>query len=99
MNENITTYEKYFLKFFKLTQIDFTSINDFFNMVKGMVEQQNKAIENNETIGKATIVVGYSGNGKTTYINNHKNENSCVISMDQVTRELYKEKGGKKVLL
>ena len=96
MCENIKTYEKYFFKFFKLSQIEFTYINDFFNMVKEIVEQQNKAIKNNETIGKATIVVGYSGNGKTTYIDNNKDENSYVISMDQVTKELYNEKDGKK---
>lgn len=30
MSENITTYEKYFFEFFKLSKIEFTSINDFF---------------------------------------------------------------------
>ena len=92
MNEKITTYEKYFFDFFKLTKIKFSSANEFFNGVKETVKYQNKTIENKYNIGKATIVVGYSGNGKTTYINNHKNENSHVISMDQVTKELYYEK-------
>ena len=92
MSENITTYEKYFFEFFKLSKIEFTSINEFFNKVKEIVEQQNEAIKNDGTIGKATIVVGYSGNGKTTYIDSNKDENSYVISMDQVTKELYHEK-------
>ena len=67
MSENITTYEKYFFEFFKLSKIEFTSINEFFNKVKEIVGQQNEAIKNVGT-GKATIVVGYSGNGKKTYI-------------------------------
>lgn len=92
MSENITTYEKYFFEFFKLSKIEFTSINEFFNKVKEILEQQNEAIKNDGTTGKATIVVGYSGNGKTTYINSNKDENSYVISMDQVTKELYHEK-------
>lgn len=96
MSETITTYEKYFLEYFRLSKIDFSSINDFFNKVKETVEQQNEAIKNNGTIGKATIVLGYSGNGKTTYINRNKGENSYVISMDQVVNELYDEKGENK---
>lgn len=96
MNENITTYEKYFFEFFRLSKTEFTSINEFFNKVKEVVKQQNEAIKNNGTIGKATIVIGYSGNGKTTYINNNKDENSYVISMDQVTKELYYEKNESK---
>ena len=95
MSENITTYEKYFFEFFKLSKIEFTSINEFFNKVKEIVGQQNEAIKNVGT-GKATIVVGYSGNGKTTYINSNKDENSYVISMDQVTKELYHEKNESK---
>lgn len=95
MSENITTYEKYFFEFFKLSKIEFTSINEFFNKVKEIVGHQNEAIKNVGT-GKATIVVGYSGNGKTTYINSNKDENSYVISMDQVTKELYHEKNESK---
>ena len=96
MDEKITTYEKYFFDFFRLSKIEFTSINDFFNKVKETVKQQNETIKNIDIIGKATIVVGYSGNGKTTYINRNKDENSYVISMDQVTKELYQEKNESK---
>ena len=96
MDEKITTYEKYFFDFFRLSKIEFTSINDFFNKVKETVKQQNETIKNKDIIGKATIVVGYSGNGKTTYINRNKDENSYVISMDQVTKELYQEKNESK---
>ena len=96
MKENITTYEKYFFEFFKLSKIEFTSINEFFDKVKEIVKQQNETIKNDSTNGKATIVVGYSGNGKTTYINSNKDEDSYVVSMDQVTKEFYYEKNESK---
>lgn len=97
MNVGSTAYEKYFFEFFKLSKIEFASIDEFFNKVKETVNKQENMFERKQPIGKATIVVGYSGNGKTTYIKKNKSENSSVISMDQVTRELYYEKKGEKV--
>lgn len=88
----MSRYLEFFLKFQKIGQIDFDSFDDFCRVV-----YENLEVEGDYSLGDAILVLGYSGNGKTTWINQFLKlhpEYRCV-SMDEVGKKLLQE--GKNV--
>lgn len=85
INMGPSTYYNEFLKYMRLSRKNFSSFSDVLNDVNENMEPFPE-----ETKANAVIVLGYSGNGKTTYISNFMRENGnyAVVSMDEVVEEL-----------
>ena len=77
----MNTYSENFIKFHKLKKIKYNSYSEFIEFIKSKLIDYPK-----EEDKEAIIVLGYSGNGKTTWINDFlkNNSNYCVLSMDSI---------------
>ena len=72
----------------KFATVDFESVDQMLETVtKYFVERNYQLKQPDSTAPVAHIVLGFSGNGKTTFIRKHVQKGDQIISMDWVTRE------------
>lgn len=68
-------------------QAHFTSPDEFLLTVKNEFAP-TLAPSPKSSAKKANIVLGYSGNGKTTFIKTHAKDNDIILSVDETTKVL-----------
>lgn len=87
----MNTYTKYFKRFSEYGGKEYASFEDFFQDVSSSLDTFPSDSKN----GEAIIVLGYSGNGKTTWIDRYIRENPSfeMVSMDTVTRKIIDREG------
>lgn len=78
-------YEKQFAKYTKLSEREYNNYSELIEAVKAVSVDRS-----GDPIANAVVLLGFSGNGKTTWINNFVQENPSyeVLSMDSVQRSL-----------
>ena len=77
----MNTYSENFIKFHKLKKIKYNSYSEFVELIKSKLIEYPK-----EEDREAIILLGYSGNGKTTWVSSFLKDNSDyhVLSMDSI---------------
>lgn len=75
----------------RFATVDFESVDQMLETVTKHFEERNHQLKQpDSTAPVAHIVLGFSGNGKTTFIREHVQNGDHIISMDRVTREALK---------
>lgn len=85
----MSIYFNQFKKYLELTKKDYSDYLEVADAVKKVMEPYPE-----KPSKKAIVILGYSGNGKSTWINEfcNKNKNYLVVSMDTTVKELRNKK-------
>ena len=87
----MNTYYKQFMKYVALSQETRKREFTFLDLIE---EVRKRMVTVGEKTKHAILILGFSGNGKTTYIKKYKEEHPeyRIVSMDKVATEIYKKK-------